>query len=314
MSMFRGTKGVSPSANMVRMTANCFVGSVFDGSTAIAACKISSDTTNDTQRPQVSQSHDLNTVRSPSTPEILNAAPKLTLHNTGSSLTQLTNAAVFDGESEPTTSTRPFDYAVLNTRRSTPGLSQQLASKFANAILHNPTVIHRPKLNSRPTVLIKEVRLDSISAKAPSPNRMEDVPSLPSQFSSGPESSIGPLSQSTAPTSLVSSGAPVSAETTHRARNESIQAPPNGSHMDQPVADQCVTHWLKFPRQDAPRLIKPSIATVENAAAAKIFFEAHFNQVFATKVSPRSMRRGQLERKIFAMAMPNEQRQYKRQR
>jgi serine/threonine protein kinase len=73
-------------------------------------------------------------------------------------------------------------------------------------------------------------------------------------------------------------------------------------------------HWLNFPRQDAPRLVRPSIATVEKAAAAKIFFEAHFNQLLAMKVSPRSMRRRQLERKIFAMALPNEQRQYKRKR
>ena len=102
----------------------------------------------------------------------------------------------------------------------------------------------------------------------------------------------------------------MSAETTHRARIASAQAPHVSSIVDQPVA----THWLNFPRQDAPRVIKPSVATVEKAAAAKIFFEAHFNQLLATKVSPRSMRRRQLERKIFAMALPNEQRQYKRQR
>ena len=164
-------------------------------------------------------------------------------------------------------------------------------------------------------MLTKDRQGDNSSRETPPPDHVDDVPSsLPSQLSSGPESSNGPLSQSTAPTSVVSSGGLVSADVTHRARNESAQAPHVSSIVDQPVADDCAIHWLNFPRQDAPRLIKPSVGTVEKAAAAKIFFEAHFNQLLATKVSPRSMRRRQLERKIFAMALPNEQRQYKRQR
>ncbi|KAF2625666.1 hypothetical protein BU25DRAFT_423028 [Macroventuria anomochaeta] len=289
-------------------------GSALDANAAIAACKTSSDASDGTQRPEPPQSQDLHTTRSPSVPNIFDTAPKLTLHHTGSSLTQLTNAAVFDGESEPVTGTRPFEHPIVHTSRSTPSLSKQLTLKLSNALLHNPTVIHRPKLSSRPTVLTKEERLDNLSVKTPSPDHMDDVLSLPSQFSSGPESSNGPLSQSTAPTSLVSSGGPVSAETTHRVRNESIQAAHIGSHMEQLGADHCVIHWLNFPRQDAPCLINPSVATVEKAVAAKIFFEAHFNQLLTTKVSPRSMRRRQLERGIFAMALPNEQRQYKRQR
>ncbi|KAF1979812.1 kinase-like protein [Bimuria novae-zelandiae CBS 107.79] len=55
-------------------------------------------------------------------------------------------------------------------------------------------------------------------------------------------------------------------------------------------------------------LARPSVATVENAAAAKVFFESHFNTILATKTSPRSMRRRNIERKLFAMALPNEER------
>lgn len=295
---------------------------MLDANTAISACKTSSGTSDETERPEAPQSLDLHTVRIPSIPNILDTAPRNTLHHTGSSLTQLTNAAVFDGESEPITSIRQLQPAVLHMSRSTPSLPKQLALQLSNALLHNATVIHRPKLTSRPTVLTKEHRVDNQSVETsvktsgttPSPDRMDDVTSLPSQFSSGPESSNAPLSQSTAPTSVVSSGAPVSAETTNRARNGSAQAPHLSPQVGQPVADQYAIQWLNFPRQDAPRLIRPSVATVEKAAAAKIFFEAHLNQLLATKVSPRSMRRRQLERKIFAMALPNEQRQYKRQR
>jgi serine/threonine protein kinase len=67
-----------------------------------------------------------------------------------------------------------------------------------------------------------------------------------------------------------------------------------------------------FPRQDAPRLAKPSVKTIENAAAAKVFFESHFNQLLGSKVTPRSVRRRNMERKLFAMALPNEQRQQQR--
>lgn len=38
-----------------------------------------------------------------------------------------------------------------------------------------------------------------------------------------------------------------------------------------------------------------AIVTVEKAAAAKIFFETHYNSVFSTSVTPRSMRRRDLE-------------------
>ncbi|KAJ8112345.1 hypothetical protein OPT61_g5263 [Boeremia exigua] len=285
---------------------------MLDANTATAACETSSDST---QRPETPYSQDSHTIQSPNVP-VLNTAPRLTLHHSGSSLTQLTNPAVYDGESEPVTSTSLFEHTVLHTTRSTPSLSNQLGLKLLNTLMHNPTVIRRPKLSSRPTVLTKNLEADHSGTTTSSPVRVEDVPSLPS-LSSGPESSIGPLSQSTAPTSLVSSIGLVSAETAHRARNESAQAPQaphTGLQLDQPVANQHTSHWLNFPRQDAPRHVKPSIITVEKAAAAKIFFESHFNQLLGPNVSPRSMRRRQLERKIFAMALPNEQRQSKRQR
>lgn len=301
MSSGRGTLPVS----------YCIPASALDGNAAIVAS--SSTTTDSTQRPETPHSQDLQTARTPSMPNVLDPAPRLTLHHTGSSLTPLAGVAVFDGESEPITSTSPFEHAVLQISRSTPSLSKQLTLKLSNALLHNPTVIHRPKLGSRPTVLTKDLKGEHSSALTSPLHRVDDVPSLPS-FSSGPESSNAPLSQSTAPTSIVSSGGPVSAETAHRARNESVQAPQVGSQAEQTVAAQRTTQWLNFPRQDAPRLGKPSIATVEKAAAAKIFFESHFNQLLSTKVSPRSVRRRQLERQIFAMALPNEQRQHKRQR
>ncbi len=311
LSLFR-TKGTSHHHSAVHLSYRS-TGSMLDPNAATAASKASSNPTDKTQCPETVNSQDSQTTESPNAPSILNTAPRLTLHQSGSSLTQLTNAAVYDGESEPITTSTPIEHAVLYTSRSTPTLSRQLTLKLSNVLMHNPTVIRRPKLSSRPTVLTKDLQAVSSNETTSLPIRLNDVSSLPS-LSSGPESSNGPLSQSTAPTSLVSSGGPVSAETAHRVHNESTNAPQVGSQLRPSTVDHPTSYWLNFPRQDAPLQVKPSIATVEKAATAKIFFESHFNQLLVTKVSPRSMRRRQLERKIFAMALPNEQRQYKRQR
>lgn len=239
---------------------------------------------------------------------------ELTFRHDASSLLQLTNAAVFDGESEPPMELVQRRPVALRTSRSTPGLSQQLKRKLSSSLLHNPTVIHRPKLNSRPTVLTTSPGEETEAVfDAPHPHGpMTDVASLPSQPSSFFGSSNPPPSQSTAPTSLVSSGAPRSGETTHRGQNGFRHVSTGGSPLYEPLLEQLDNQWLVFPRQDAPRLMQPSVASVEKAAGAKIFFESHFNALFGTKTTPRSMRRRNMERKLFAMALPNEQRHQKR--
>lgn len=252
------------------------------------------------------------TLGNPSVHDIPALLPQLTLHHQGSSLLQLTNAALFDGESEPVMSSLEPRPVGLHMSRSTPGLSSQLTTKFSNAFFNNDTVVHRPKLSSRPSIQTTQVAAASRPAQANSSPEaeMSDVSSLPSQFQSGPGSSNGPLSQSTAPTSVVSSGAPLSAETT--LRNRESGHVPAGTPEIEPAAERITSRWLIFPRQDAPRISKPSVATLENAAAAKVFFESHFNQLLGPNTPPRSMRRRNMERKLFAAALPNEQRQQQR--
>ncbi|KAJ4375794.1 hypothetical protein N0V83_001071 [Neocucurbitaria cava] len=268
-------------------------------------------TSGSTQCAESGSTYTKHTLRYPSIPNIT-----VTLHQRASSSSPLINATGFDGESEPILSIRRAHSKALRTSRSTPDLSRQLTTKISNALLNNDTIIHRPKLNSRPTVRtadFEKPRADPPAIVEPEPepkSPLSDVPSLPSSF---PGSSNAPLSLSTAPTSVVSSNAPLSAETTHRVHNEARPVPTGGSP---PLYCAKVEHepprFLVFPRQDAPRLSKPSVATIENAAAAKVFFESHFNQLLGTPVTPRSMRRRQMERKVFALALPNEQRQRRR--
>jgi serine/threonine protein kinase len=257
----------------------------------------------------------MHTLKSPSVPNISTILPALTLHHRSSSLLQLTNAALFDGESEPIMNARDPRPLGLHISRSTPSLSRQLTTKVTST-LFNDTVIHRPKLGSRPSVQTTNFEEPTKHTQHfPSPEaQMSDVPSLPSlpsQLQSALGSSNPPLSQSTAPTSVFSSGAPISAETTQRNPGSGhaavVCSPPEFER-----AERMESRWLVFPRQDAPRLTKPSVATIENAAAAKVFFESHFNQLLGAKTTPRSMRRRNLERKLFVMAIPNEQRQQQR--
>lgn len=249
----------------------------------------------------------------PIAPDVPMTLPALSLDPDSSSLLQLTNPAIFDGESEPIPRARTPPPTPIATSWSSPSLSWQLTSKLSNALLKNDTVVHRPKLSSRPIVKTDHFKQPSddqqttTSPKSP----MSEVPSLPSSVLS-PASSIGPLSQSTAPTSLVSSGAPLSAETLYRTQNGRRITDNSPALFCEPTPEHMPPRFLVFPRQDAPRLCEPSIATIENAAAAKIFFESHFNQLLGTKVAPRSMRRRQMERKLFTMAIPNEQRHCKR--
>lgn len=238
--------------------------------------------------------------------------PTPNLERRNSFLLPFTKPTAFDGESEPLLTERPSYLSVLHTSRSTPGLSQQWSSKFSSALLHNETVIHRPKLNSRPTVQIAghEQHPGQQFTTTLLPPAMTDISSQPSSFIS---TSNALLSQSTAPTSFVSSTGPMSAETTQRAQKIVRKISTGGSPPTHEFrTNQMPSRFLVFPRQDAPLLCKPSVATTENAAAAKIFFESHFDQLLAPKVSARSIRLRHMERKLFAMAIANEQRLQKR--
>jgi hypothetical protein len=276
-----------------------------------------SGSTESTQQAEPTQTIITHTLQSPSVPSIPTILPDLNLHHHSSSLLQLTNAALLDGESEPIMSVQKHCPLGLHVSKSTPGLSRQLTTKISNTLFNNDTVIHRPKLSSRPSVQTTNFEQ---TPKYPQQDlvpdaQMSDVPSLPSLPSllqSAPGSSNPPFSQSTAPTSVVSSGAPISAETTQR-NHESGHAPAKCSPPEfEPTANPMTSRWLVFPRQDAPRLAEPSVATIENAAAAKVFFESHFNQLLGARATPRSMRRRNMERKLFAIALPNEQRQQQR--
>ncbi|KAF2446007.1 kinase-like protein [Karstenula rhodostoma CBS 690.94] len=284
------------------------------------SCSSNAHTSDSTQRacatPSITPSV-VTSLQCPSVLEIHTTKPPLFLRRRPSSMLQLPSAAGFDGESEPAMDIRERHPAALHTSRSTPGLSQQLTRRISSSLLHNPTVIHRPKLNFRPTVLNSNLakQLEYTPEASLLQGTMSDVPTLPSQISSliGSSNPLSLQSMSTAPTSFVSSGASRSGGTAQRGHNGMRHVSTGGSPIYEPSTEHLSCQWLVFPRQDSPMLSRPSIATVENAAAAKFFFESHFNTILGAKMTPRSMRRRNVERKLFAMALPNEQLQQTRQ-
>lgn len=64
---------------------------------------------------------------------------------------------------------------------------------------------------------------------------------------------------------------------------------------------------LLTPIDEVPVLTRPSIVTVETTAAAKIFFETHFNSILSGQTSPRAQRLQDLELKLLAEPMSTEQ-------
>lgn len=237
-----------------------------------------------------------------------------------SSAVHVIDAIGFDGESDRPNGTEEKDSIVLHESRSFQEIPHRLSQHSSPGLLLNPTVIYRPKLESRPTVLSatfsqqvdnaingKEV-FDLLGGSSSSPSQLLSVAS-----GSSPPQSL----QSTAPTSLTSSGAPRSADTAHKAqqRYNSIQAAGSAIYepAPSPSPDETDSQWLVFPKEHTPRLSAPSVMTVEKAAAAKIFLESHFDALLAAKPSPRSLRRRHMEREMFMNGLPWQKRIEQRQ-
>jgi serine/threonine protein kinase len=70
---------------------------------------------------------------------------------------------------------------------------------------------------------------------------------------------------------------------------------------------------LMIPVQEAPIEAEPSIATVENVAAAKVYFETYFQKLLLEPSSPRSIRRKKFEQRMADLGLTHEERLEARQ-
>ena len=70
-----------------------------------------------------------------------------------------------------------------------------------------------------------------------------------------------------------------------------------------PPIQEDSSRFLVIPVQEEPIEALPSIATVENVAAAKVYFETHFNKVLMEPTSPRCARLKKLEQKMADLGL-----------
>lgn len=191
----------------------------------------------------------------------------------------------------------------LPQSRSNLGLAHQLSHKLS-ATFGNPTIVHRPNLRTRPSLL-------SVHEDRPqNPGAQSDL-ELSHQVSTAPSSyncsgSISAGDPSTGKTSLESNVASLRSAKAADG-NEDHSGTANIAAGDVIAREKPLT-----PIQEAPPVISPTVVTVETTANAKVFFETHFNSLLAGHSSPRSLRRNDLELRLESRSMSDEQRQHER--
>ncbi len=211
--------------------------------------------------------------------------------------------------SRPTTafSSRKSSMSSLRQSKSSPGLSHKLSTKFVH-----PTVVHRPNMRSRPSLASLRTSSD-LRSVLDVPLRQANTqdttdPSSPSSTSNNTSPVEDP---STGKTSLLSDVVSQrSAEAKERMERSLVRAK-TLSVVSKEMHEKLLTP-IKEGVSQAPLVVTPSIVTVETTAAAKIFFETHFNRILFGRNTPRSLRRRELESRLNAGPMSSDQRMRER--
>ncbi|KAI9808461.1 MAG: hypothetical protein M1827_007244 [Pycnora praestabilis] len=192
----------------------------------------------------------------------------------------------------------------LRQSKSSPGLSQRLPHKISTKFIH-PTVVHRPKMRSRPSV--NSIR--TLSDSKQSPQSPGGVQHASTNHSSPSNSSIPSQVEewSTGKTSLISDVASLPSANAKDSLERSVAKEKSVSILRAEALKKPLT-----PVVEARMAIAPSIITVETTATAKIYFETHFNHLFSGQPSPRSQRRRGFEFWLHTEPLNSEQRSNER--
>jgi serine/threonine protein kinase len=210
------------------------------------------------------------------------------------------------------TSTSSDNNRDLRQSKSSPTLSYQLRRGISSVLTPTAqTVVHRPACASRPTILTGDNAQDSYTPSPPfGPFENNTRSQVASLFRSSVPAS--PLSNtSTAPTSFFSSRDSQVNKTSIRPTTSSSVNPDKPSPG---LATICESPII-FLGISTPEMLHPthvSIATVERAAAAKIFLETYYTNIYSTKDSPRALRRNSLELKLSTAPLSVRERQQER--
>ena len=191
----------------------------------------------------------------------------------------------------------------LRYTQSSPSLAHQLSDKISNTFNHQ-TVVHRPSLKARPSLACLQTL--PLPLLVPEQKQQADT-----DLSSKSNSESGsPTETSTAKTSVESNQASVGSTThrdltlkDHHQLNRTIIHEESGPRAAFPI---------EFPPAPLPAVVKPTMLTVELAASTKIFFETHYAFLNSRQITPRSLRRHDLEAYLRAGRFTEEQKQLQR--
>ncbi|TVY59181.1 Serine/threonine-protein kinase cbk1 [Lachnellula cervina] len=194
---------------------------------------------------------------------------------------------------------------------SPPGLRRKLSLALSKGQL-DPTVVHRLQFKSRPSIISLDKEVVEIFPEGPEVSPSTSAGS--SSVNSG-KSSVPRPGESTGKTSLDSKFSTkskgVSQHSSENKKATSKQTTPEGGSNENiltPIAEvETVEAPVPIPSKllyatihdvQSTKLVQ-AIITVEKAAAAKIFFECHYNNLTSIALTPRSLRRRQLEQILY---------------
>lgn len=192
---------------------------------------------------------------------------------------------------------------------------ESLAAKFNDASAFD-TVLHRPKARKKPLMPFASTKGEGFPDLC-QPNNLFSPSS--SSATSGRDANSFWSPASTASTAATSYGSqqPLASRYT-RATPEDVHRSSkgfgNGEESFLPAIEEDSRRFLPIPVQEASMEgVSPSIATVENAAAAKCALELHFNNLLMSGSSPRSVRRKKFEQRMRDLGMSHDERESTRQ-
>lgn len=193
------------------------------------------------------------------------------------------------------TQSNRYDQSGVNSI-SASGLIHELSNETSTTF-GNPTVIHRPNLRSRPSI-------HSLHSASPQDS------TAPSSFTNT-SGSGSPGGISTGQTSVDSN------LRCPKLRDRSERYSPLGKNSTIESRNLEKSKALETPLtpiEETPAMMPvPTVVTVETTANAKIFFETHFDSILSGKLSPRSLRRHELESRFQRKKISPEQRQIERE-
>ena len=185
-----------------------------------------------------------------------------------------------------------------------PTFAHQISHKIS-ASFGNPTIVHKPNMRTRPSIIsLHDDQCGPLGLARSHLVKAEQGSTAPSSFQYSGSASAGGCS--TAPTSLGSRSRSTPSILQCEAHNQANHARNVSASAVLAKRENSLT-----PIQEAPSA-NPTILTVETTANAKAFFEIHYDPLLAGNTTPRSLRRRDFEEALEVCALPEAERHLER--